>query len=329
MLPVAVTMGEPGGVGGELVLAAWRRLRHGRTPFLVIDDPARLRALADAPGEIRAVAAPEAAAAVFPSALPVLPEPLTVPAPAGQPSPGNAAAVLRSICRAVALVREGRAGALVTSPVDKQALHAGAGFGHAGHTGFLGELAGCADPPVMMLVSGSLRVVPVTGHVPLRAVPELLAGPEIVRTGRIVAETLRQRLGIAAPRLAVAGLNPHAGEGGLLGREDAEIVRPAVASLRRDGIDASGPHAADSLFRPAFRRRFDAALCMYHDQALIPLKAVGFRRAVNVTLGLPFLRTSPGHGVAYDLAGSFRADPDSLIAAIRFAGRRSPAWRRA
>ncbi len=321
MKPVAITMGEPGGIGGEIVLEAWSRLKSGPDPFFSLDDPDRLLKLAPDGVAIEVVSRPEEAVEVFPSAFPVLPIRLALPAPTGVPSPGNAAAVIRSIRCAVALVSECQASAVVTNPIDKASLQVGAGFQHPGHTEFLGELAGLTDAPVMMLASDSLRVIPVTVHIPLRAVPDRLCSEEIVRVGRVASAALRRDFGIPAPHLAVSGLNPHAGEGGMFGSEEELIVQPAIDSLRDLGITVSGPHPADSLFREGFRERYDAAICMYHDQALIPLKAIGFSRAVNITLGLPFIRVSPGHGVAYDLAGTGRASPVSLISSIRLASR--------
>ena len=343
--PVALTMGEPAGIGGELSLKAWRARDAERLPpFFAIDDPARLSALGASLGletPIRVIESPAEAARVFPSALPVLPESLAVPVAPGRPDPANAGAVLGSIRRAVALARAGQAAAVVTNPIQKKVL-IDAGFGHAGHTEFLGELAGPDYRPVMMLAcpgrparrppsSASrkpgaaqngvpgLRVVPVTVHVPLAEALRLLTTERIVATGRVVARALRQDFGLAAPRLAVAGLNPHAGEDGALGSEDAAIVAPAVAALRAEGVDARGPLSPDTMFHEAARARYDAALCMYHDQALIPLKTLDFFGGVNITLGLPFVRTSPDHGTAPDIAGKGIANPASLIAALRLA----------
>jgi 4-hydroxythreonine-4-phosphate dehydrogenase len=226
--------------------------------------------------------------------------------------------VLDSIARAVAFVRAGEAAAVVTGSIHKKTLYE-AGFAHPGHTEYLADLAGGGAQPVMMLVGAGLRVVPVTIHMPLRAALDSLSTASIVATGRIVARALLQDFGIAAPRLAVAGLNPHAGEEGALGREDIEIVAPAVAALRAAGIDAAGPLPPDTMFHDAARARYDAALCMYHDQALIPLKTLAFDTGVNVTLGLPFVRTSPDHGTALNIAGKGIASPASLVAAIKLA----------
>jgi 4-hydroxythreonine-4-phosphate dehydrogenase len=321
-LPLALTMGEPAGIGGEITLQAWlRRSEDGVPPFCVLDDPARLERLAASLGwnvPIRAVAGIEAAREAFARALPVLPLGLPRPVTPGRPDPGNASAVIGSIAAAVALVQEGRAGALVTNPIQKEALYA-AGFAHPGHTEYLAELAGGAVP-VMMLACPGLRVVPVTIHLALREAVAALRTEAIVAAGRITAAGLARDFAIARPRLAVAGLNPHAGENGTLGREEIEIIAPAVAALRAEGIDIVGPAPADTLFHAAARRRYDAALCMYHDQALIPLKTIDFDRGVNVTLGLPFVRTSPDHGTALDIAGRGAANPASLIAALTLAG---------
>jgi 4-hydroxythreonine-4-phosphate dehydrogenase len=237
---------------------------------------------------------------------------------AGHPDPANAPAVIAAIRTGAALVGAGRAAALVTNPIQKETLYA-AGFGHPGHTEFLAELAGGAEV-AMMLACPELRVVPVTVHLALRDAVGALSTDKIVAAGRIAAAALARDFGVSRPRLAVAALNPHAGERGALGREEIEIIAPAVAALRAAGIDAEGPAPADTLFHPAARRRYDAVLCMYHDQALIPLKTIDFTQGVNVTLGLPFIRTSPDHGTALDIAGSGKADPASLIAALKLAG---------
>jgi 4-hydroxythreonine-4-phosphate dehydrogenase len=321
-IPLALTMGEPAGIGGEVALLAWlRRAAADIPPFFVIDDPARLERLAAGLGwqvRLRPLDTPEQAAAAFADTLPVLPLALKQPVTAGRPDPAHAPAVIEAIATGAALARDGRAGALVTNPIQKEALYA-AGFRHPGHTEFLAELAGGATP-AMMLACPELRVVLVTIHQPLRAALASLSVERIVATGRIAAAGLMRDFGIARPRLAVAGLNPHAGEHGTLGREEIDIIAPAVAELRALGIDTVGPAPADTLFHAAARRRYDAALCMYHDQALIPLKTIDFAGGVNVTLGLSFIRTSPDHGTALDIAGTGTADPASLIAALRLAG---------
>ncbi|HJT07646.1 MAG TPA: 4-hydroxythreonine-4-phosphate dehydrogenase PdxA [Stellaceae bacterium] len=320
--PLALTVGEPAGIGGELTLLAWRfRQAAALPPFFALDDPVRLERLAGAlgwPVPLHPIAAPEEAAAVFPQALPVLPLTLPGAVTAGRPDPANAPAVIEAIRRAAALTGAGRAAALVTNPIQKETLYA-AGFRHPGHTEFLAELAGGAEV-AMMLACPELRVVLATVHLPLGQAVAALSTDKIVTAGRITAASLARDFAIGRPRIAVAALNPHAGEGGTLGREEIEIIAPAVAALRAAGIEADGPAPADTLFHPAARRRYDAVLCMYHDQALIPLKTIDFTGGVNVTLGLPFIRTSPDHGTALDIAGSGEADPASLVAALKLAG---------
>ncbi|TQF79761.1 4-hydroxythreonine-4-phosphate dehydrogenase PdxA, partial [Elioraea sp. Yellowstone] len=239
------------------------------------------------------------------------------PAEPGRPDPAHGPAIIRSVERAVALARADEAAAVVTNPLAKTTLLAG-GIGHAGHTSWLAELAGGGEP-VMMLASPLLRVVPVTVHIPFAAVPSALTVERIVAAGRIAAAALRADFGLGRPRLAVTGLNPHAGEAGTIGREEIDVIRPAIEALRAEGLAASGPHPADSLFHARAREGYDAVLCMYHDQALIPIKTLDFAGAVNVTLGLPIVRTSPDHGTAYDIAGRGVADASSLIAAIELA----------
>ena len=309
-------MGEPAGIGGEIALAAWRRLA-GRGPvFLVIDDPERLRDVAgDVP--VQAISDPADAAEVFKDALPVLPLGQRIMAVPGRADPRNGPAVIASIARAVSLTRAGAAAAVVTNPIHKATLYE-AGFGFPGHTEFLAQLAGGAWP-VMMLAGPSLRVVPLTVHIALAEVPRRLDEAMIVAQARIVAEALRRDFAIEKPRLAVAGLNPHAGEDGAMGDEEVRLIAPAVARLRADGIEATGPLPADTMFHARARQGYDAALCMYHDQALVPVKTLDFDEAVNVTLGLPFVRTSPDHGTALDIAGQGLARPDSLIAALELA----------
>jgi 4-hydroxythreonine-4-phosphate dehydrogenase len=316
-------MGEPAGIGGEIALKAWSGRGRGAPlpPFFVIDDPARLTKLAAALGidaPVQPIDRPVQARAAFDRALPVIPLSLPRAVTPGRPDPANGPAVLDSITRAVAFARAGEAAAVVTGSIHKKTLYE-AGFTHPGHTEYLAALAGGGAQPVMMLVGAGLRVVPVTIHMPLRAALDSLSTASIVAVGRIVACALAQDFGIAAPRLAVAGLNPHAGEDGALGREDIEIVAPAVAALREAGVDAAGPQPPDTMFHDAARARYDAALCMYHDQALIPLKTLAFDTGVNVTLGLPFVRTSPDHGTALDIAGKGIANATSLVAAIKLA----------
>jgi 4-hydroxythreonine-4-phosphate dehydrogenase len=320
-LPLALTMGEPAGIGGEIALKAWLRRGDGVPPFYVIDDPDRLAALAARFGwtvPLRVIETPERALTTFPDALPVRPVDGNVRAAPGHPDPADGALVIGAIECAVAAARDGRAAAVVTNPINKEAMYR-AGFHHPGHTEYLAELAGPGTKAVMMLACPELRVVPVTIHLALRQAIEALSSAMIVDAGRVTHAALMQDFGVAAPVIAVAGLNPHAGEGGSLGREDLDIVMPAVAELRALGIDARGPLAADTMFHAAARRGYDAALCMYHDQALIPIKTIDFDGGVNVTLGLPFIRTSPDHGTAFDIAGQGVARPDSLIAALRLA----------
>ncbi len=315
-------MGEPSGIGGEITLKAWlQRCELGLSPFFLIDDPGRIAALVQSLGlsvAVKQIDAPSQCIPAFDHALPVLPLRGAVKTLAGSPSPENAGAVLDSIRQAVDLSLSGDASGVVTNPIHKQVLME-AGFAHPGHTEFLAELSGSRSPPVMMLACTALRVVPVTVHQPLGQVPKSLTSDLIIQTGRTTAEALRSYFGIENPRLAVAGLNPHAGEGGQLGREEEDIIRPAVETLRAEGLVVAGPLPADSLFHPEARRGYDAALCMYHDQALIPIKTIDFERGVNVTLGLPIVRTSPDHGTALDIAGQGKASPVSLIAALKLA----------
>jgi 4-hydroxythreonine-4-phosphate dehydrogenase len=328
-LPLALTLGEPAGIGPDITFAAWRRRAElGLTPFYLLADPAFVARRTEriAPDVPIAVVEPATAWASFKSALPVVDIGVPVSADPGRPDQSSAPAALAAIRRAVADVSAGAAAAIVTNPVAKNVLYR-SGFPEPGHTEYLGKLAeqstGVSAQPVMMLWSPELAVVPVTIHLPLKDVIAKLTGDLVVETGRIVARDLRDRFGIARPRLAVAGLNPHAGEDGALGDEDLTVVRPAVERLKAEGIDARGPLPADSLFHQAARASYDVALAMYHDQALIPIKTLAFNHAVNVTLGLPFVRTSPDHGTAFDIAGTGRADPTSLIAALQLAARLS------
>jgi 4-hydroxythreonine-4-phosphate dehydrogenase len=317
-LPLALTMGEPAGIGGEIALKAWLDRRDDLPSFYLIDDPDRLASLArrlDWPVPIRPIDAPDRAPSVFADELPVVPIDMTVRAEPGRPDPADAPAILNAIQTAVRDVRNGRAAALVTNPIQKDSLYR-AGFHHPGHTEYLAQ-AGAA--PIMMLVCPGLRVVPVTIHLALRRAIESLSSAAIVHAGRITDAALRRDFGVGSPILAFAGLNPHAGEAGSLGREEIEIIEPAVAELRAAGIDARGPLPPDTMFHAEARGTYDAALCMYHDQALIPIKTIDFYGGVNVTLGLPFVRTSPDHGTALAIAGRGTARADSLIAALRLA----------
>ncbi|MBD0272710.1 MAG: 4-hydroxythreonine-4-phosphate dehydrogenase PdxA [Acetobacteraceae bacterium] len=311
---LALTMGEPAGVGGEIALDAWRALRAAGPAFVLLDDARRFATM-----PVRSVESPEEAGAVFGSALPVLHRPLPRRPVPGRPDPANAPAVIAAIEEAVALAKAGRVAGVVTNPIQKSALYA-AGFAHPGHTEYLAELAGLPGvPPVMLLASPQLRVVPVTVHEPLARAIARLTPAMIVEAAGTTAAALKRDFGIATPRLAVAGLNPHAGEDGTLGSEDRDVVAPAVASLRAMGIDARGPVPPDTMFTAHARPGYDAAICLYHDQALIPIKTLDMAGGVNVTLGLSIVRTSPDHGTALDIAGTGRADPSSLVAAIRLA----------
>jgi 4-hydroxythreonine-4-phosphate dehydrogenase len=330
-LPLALTLGEPAGIGPDLALTLWLKRRDFDLPaFYLIGDVDFLRRRAGALGLDVPLAAvtPAQAGESFTRALPVVALHLPVTAAPGRPDATSAPAAIASIERAVADVVAGKASALVTNPVAKSVLYRG-GFADPGHTEFLARLAQAATgkpaQPVMMLWSPQLAVVPVTVHLPLAEVTGALTTALIVTTGRIVARDMAERFAIARPRLALAGLNPHAGEDGALGGEDEAIVKPAVAQLKAAGIDARGPFSADTMFHAKARQGYDAALCMYHDQALIPIKTIAFHQAVNVTLGLPFVRTSPDHGTAFDLAGTGRADPASLAAAMKLAARLSAA----
>jgi len=324
--PLALTSGEPAGIGPDITIEAWLRREQLQLPaFYVLGDCDFLRDRASTLGlkiKLEEVCAEDAPSA-FADALPVVATGCRASARPGVPDDSSAAAALTSIRRAVDDVRAGRACAVVTNPIAKSVLYR-AGFRYPGHTEFLAELAksnGAVPQPVMMLWSPALAVVPVTVHLSLRDAIAQLSGDLIVTTVRIVAAALKARFGLANPRLAVSGLNPHAGEDGLLGTEDQTIVAPAVEILRSDGIDIRGPLPADTMFHDAARRSYDCAICMYHDQALIPVKTLAFDDAVNVTLGLPFVRTSPDHGTAFDIAGTGRANPSSLIAAMRLAAR--------
>jgi 4-hydroxythreonine-4-phosphate dehydrogenase len=324
--PLALTLGEPAGIGPDITIKAWlRRNELKLPPFYLLGDRAFLAGRAKALGldvKLAGVSAEEARDA-FADALPVVATGIAATANPGRPDDRSAEAALASIRQAVGDVVAGRAGAVVTNPVAKNVLYR-AGFRHPGHTEFLAELAaggGRAPQPVMMLWSPALAVVPATIHLPLRDAISQLSSDLIVTTARIVVADMKARFGIANPRLAVSGLNPHAGEDGSLGTEDQAVVAPAVEILRGEGIDVRGPLPADTMFHDAARKTYDCAICMYHDQALIPIKTLAFEDAVNVTLGLPFIRTSPDHGTAFDIAGSGKANPSSLIAALRLAAR--------
>jgi 4-hydroxythreonine-4-phosphate dehydrogenase len=324
--PLALTSGEPAGIGPDIAIAAWLRRSELKLPaFYLTGDRDFFRERARLLGldvKLKDVQ-PEDAVAAFPDTLPVVPTGHIATARPGHPDDSSADAAIGSIRHAVGDVIAGRAAAVVTNPIAKSVLYR-AGFRHPGHTEFLAELASCGGKPpqpVMLLWSPALAVVPVTIHLSLRDAIAQLSSELIVSTARIVVADLKRRFGVAHPRLAISGLNPHAGEYGSLGTEDETIVAPAIETLRGDGFDVRGPLPADTMFHDAARRTYDCAICMYHDQALIPVKTLAFDDAVNVTLGLPFIRTSPDHGTAFDIAGTGRANPSSLIAALRLAAR--------
>ena len=309
-------MGDPAGIGGELTLKAWLARRHTGPAFVALDDPDRLRALARTLGLPVPIADDPTR---FAEALPVHPVPLATPARPGRPDPANAPAIIRSIETAARMTLAGQARAMVTNPINKSALY-GAGFAYPGHTEFLAALTGTAGRQEMMLAIPGLRVVPVTVHLSLRAAIAALSTERIIAAARTTAAALRRDFAIPRPRLAIAGLNPHAGEDGALGTEERDLIAPAIAVLAAEGEQISGPWPPDTMFTARARASYDAAICMYHDQALIPLKTLDMDRGVNITLGMPIVRTSPDHGTAYDIAGQGIADPSSLIAALDLAG---------
>jgi len=324
--PLAVSMGDPAGIGLEITLRAWlERHERGLEPFVVFADKEALADRARALGlvvPVATVASPADAVDVFGTELPVLHAPLSVRAQAGLGDSANRHAIIAAIEAATSAVIRGEASAIVTNPIAKHVVR-GDDFPFPGHTEFLAALAerhfGRSYRPVMMLVSHELRVVPLTVHCALASVPSAITRGLIFETVRTTYAALKRDFGIAAPRIAVAGLNPHAGEEGTMGREEVDIIAPAIAELRSEGLSVTGPHAADTLFHAAARRSYDAVVAMYHDQALIPLKTIGFDEGVNVTLGLPFVRTSPDHGTAFDIAARGRASPTSFIEALKLA----------
>ena len=311
---LGLTMGDPAGIGPEITVRSWELLRGEGPVFALFGDPDAVA------GPVRRIANPRDAARCFADAIPVIDVPLVCPARPGKPDGTNAAVVVESIARATRAALRGEIDAVVTNPISKIVL-ARAGFPHPGHTEFLAELTASEGREVMMLASPLLRVVPVTIHLSLRDAIATLDQALIVRAARTTHAALRARFGIASPRLAIAGLNPHAGEEGRMGDEEGTIIRPAIATLRADGLDVRGPLPPDTMFTEAARATYDAAICMYHDQALIPLKTLDMTHGVNVTLGLPIVRTSPDHGTAFDIAGRGAADPSSLVAALRLASR--------
>ncbi|MEN8918456.1 MAG: 4-hydroxythreonine-4-phosphate dehydrogenase PdxA [Octadecabacter sp.] len=311
MKPIAISCGEPAGIGPEIAVAAWNAV-GADIPMVWIGDPSHL------PDGTKWQVVTKPSEAATATAFPVLARDFGAPRVAGTPNPKHAEGVIASIADAVALVQSGEASAICTAPIHKQALIDGADFAYPGHTEYLAALAGRSSV-VMMLASEMLRVVPATIHIPLADVPEHLTAATLTDTILITHAALKRDFGIAKPRLAVAGLNPHAGEGGKMGHEEIEMITPTLDALRSEGFDIAGPLSADTMFHPAARARYDAAICMYHDQALIPIKTLDFSGGVNVTLGLPFVRTSPDHGTAFDIAGTGTADATSMIAALRMA----------
>ncbi|MBC8128962.1 MAG: 4-hydroxythreonine-4-phosphate dehydrogenase PdxA [Rhizobiaceae bacterium] len=333
--PLVVSIGEPSGVGADVAIAAFTMRESEAIPaFFLLADPDMVERRAQRLGVdlvLRLIERPDEASGAFAGALPVLPLINRHMEAPGRLDPLNAAGTIEAIDRATRLVLAGDAGAVVTAPIDKKALY-DAGFRHPGHTEYLADLCatllGRAFTPVMLLAGPELSCVPVTIHIPLHEVPQRLTEALIVDTVRILARELASRLGIAQPRFAVSGLNPHAGERGAIGLEDAEIIAPAIALLRSEGLDVVGPMPGDTMFHPEARAHYDVAVCMYHDQALIPAKTLAFDETVNVTLGLPIIRTSPDHGTAANIAGTGRARPTSFIAALKLAARMAATERR-
>jgi len=324
-VPVALTMGDPAGIGPDITLLAWKgRSANHIFPFVVLGNPELYISRAAMLGmdvNVTPVSTPADAMESFATALPVLPVSLSRPVEAGKPDMTSAEAIITSIKRSVDLVYSGDVSALVTNPINKKMLYTG-GFEYPGHTEFMGALAeqhGDAACPVMMLACEELRAVPATVHIPLKDVPSALTRDRIIQIIKITSGELRHRFDIASPRIAVTGLNPHAGEEGSLGTEEREVIAPAIKELQASGMDVTGPWPADTIFQARLRAGYDAIVTMYHDQALIPVKTLAFDKAVNVTLGLPFIRTSPDHGTAYELAGTSKASPASLIEAIKLA----------
>ena len=318
---LALTMGEPAGVGGELTLKAWHRRKELPLPFVALDNAERLIQLAGKlgiPTPIKRVGSPMQAVEVFHSSLPVLDIPLAEPCVAGQLTSANAVSVINSSDLAVSHALAGRVSGVVTIPINKHALYE-SGFSYPGHTEYLAKLSGSDVEPVMMLACDGLRTVPVTTHLSLRNALDALTADLIISQTRITTDALAQDFGLRAPRIAIAGLNPHAGEDGTMGDEEKLVIEPAITKLKEMGLNVAGPYPPDTLFSAALRPSYDAAICMYHDQALIPIKTLDFSGGVNITLGLPFVRTSPDHGTALDIAGKGIADETSLINASRVA----------
>ncbi|MCP4936860.1 MAG: 4-hydroxythreonine-4-phosphate dehydrogenase PdxA [bacterium] len=325
-LPIALTMGDPAGIGTEITVLAWKkRQQHKLAPFFVLSRKSLFEKLAILDGfeiPLEMISSPEHANEVFSQALPVLELPQEVPAIAGKSDPSNGAMTILSISQAVELVKKGQAASVVTNPINKHVLYE-AGFEFPGHTEYLAKLAEQwgkgSVRPVMMLASRQLRAVPLTIHIALSQVAEHITSALIMETARIISNDLTRFFGLKSPRIAVAGLNPHAGENGTMGTAEIDIIEPALNTLKGEGINVSGPHPADTLFHAAARETYDVVIGMYHDQALIPIKTLSFDEGVNTTLGLPFVRTSPDHGTAYDIAGKGVARPTSLIEALKLA----------
>ncbi len=320
-LPLAIALGDPAGIGPEVILDSYPQLKSSRQPFFVVGGADVLRAAADALGKdvaISSIGAPDEAADAFATGLPVLAGSDALYRP-GRPDEDGAALALHSLAEATRCVLLGQASALTTAPVSKAQLGK-VGFEYPGQTEFLAAVCGMApEDAVMMLAGPTLRTVPITVHVALANVPTLLSTELIQHKAQIVAAGLKRDFGIPSPRLAIAGLNPHSGENGQFGNEEGRVIEPAITALRASGLDVTGPVPGDALFTPMMRSTYDAALCMYHDQALIPIKALEFDQGVNVTLGLPIIRTSPDHGTAFNIAGTGKASPSAMIAAIRMA----------
>ena len=316
--PLAVSLGDPAGIGPEVVAKCWDgRTAFGLPPFVAIGDPRSIARVWDGPLEL--IDDPRQADATFDYALPVIQIPAADGDVPGHPTVAGAHCSLDSLEIAVGLARSGSAAAVVTGPVSKEQLYT-IGFAHPGQTEFVAERCGVSRGNVAMMLAGpTLRTVPVTTHLPLAEVPSQLSAALIEARGRTTLRGLQRNFGLTEPTLAVSGLNPHAGEGGMLGREEVEMIQPAIAALRAEGWRVTGPHPADTMFNATARARYDAALCMYHDQALIPLKALHFEDGVNITLGLPIIRTAPDHGTAFDIAGQDRADPRPMASAIQMA----------
>ena len=317
VLPLAITMGEPAGIGWEITLKAWEKRVGNDQPFYLLDDFNRLKKVCkNIPIEM--IKTPSDAQKVFPDALPIFHMPLSAPANLGRPSTKTAPDVVLSIRQAVRHIENKMAAGVITNPIQKNILY-DIGFKYPGHTEFLGALSSYTATPLMMLSCHDLKVVPITTHLNLLDAISKISTKRIINTCMLTAKSLATDFGIKNPHIAVAGLNPHAGEGGQLGEEEQKIIEPAVSELRSIGLNVSGPLSPDTLFSRPIRKTFDVAICMYHDQALIPIKTLDFEKSVNITLGLPFVRTSPDHGTALDIAGQGIANEKSMVEAIQVA----------